>query len=99
MQIAKIAAVATLLLGSASFAFAQAPSTPPTTGTDSPSKSQPGAPEQGPAKQAPGASTGTRPLGPPANPAEPAPGNNPTGVTKEKEKSTQEDPQSGGMKK
>ena len=36
---------------------------------------------------------------PPAAPAAPAAGPNPTGMTKEKQKSDQDDPKSGGMKK
>ena len=98
MTILKVAATAALLAAGATLAVAQtnAPA-PNTTNKESPSKAQPGAPEQGPAKQVPEA--GSRAIGPPANPADPAPGKNPAGVTKEKQKSDQESPETGGMKK
>jgi hypothetical protein len=97
MKFVKMAATAALLAGGATLVMAQA-SPPNVSGQpNSPSKVQPGAPDQGPAKQDSG--TGTRPIGPPADPAAPAPGNNPTGVTKEKQKSDMDDPRSGGTKK
>jgi hypothetical protein len=100
MNILKIAAIAALIGGGASLAVAQAPTPAPnTTDKSSPSKAEPGAPTQGPGKEAPGSGTGSRPIGPPADAAQPAPGNNPAGVTKEKQKSDQDDPRSGGMKK
>ena len=76
MNILKIAAAAVLVAGGATLALAQtqAPS-PNTTQRDSPSKSEPGAVQQGPAPQVPEKSgSGSRPIGPPVNPAEPAPG-------------------------
>jgi hypothetical protein len=88
-----------LIAAGASLALAQTTApTPNTTDKDSPSKAQPGAPEQGPAKQVPDSSSGSRPIGPPANPVEPAPGKNPTGVTKEKQKSDSNTPDTGGKK-
>lgn len=96
MQLIKIAAAAALLAGGATLALAQ--TTPPATAPgQAPSKVQPGAPTQGPAVTDPNTGTGSRPIGPPAD-TQPAPGNNPTGVTEEKRKSDQDDPSTGGMK-
>jgi hypothetical protein len=98
MNMLKTAAAAALLAGGATLALAQAP---PTTPSDSPSKAQPGAPEQGPGKQVPnatGTGTGGAAIGPPADAATPAPGSNPTGQTKQKQKSEQDDPLQGGKK-
>lgn len=91
MRILSIATAAALLLGTATSASAQ--QTPP------PAKSQtePGAPMQGPTPQMEPPGVGSRPIGPPAD-TRPAPGNNPTGVTKEKRKNEQDDPNSGGKK-
>jgi hypothetical protein len=122
MTIAKAAAAAVLLACGSTLAFAQ--TTPPqSTPSESPSKAQPGAPDQsskaptgpGGAMPVPGAAakgkaeagaptqssqpdegTGSRAIGPPAAPAA---GPNPTGMTKEKQKSDQEDPAMGGKKK
>lgn len=97
MRIIHIAAAAVLLMGTATFASAQ---TPPAQTPPAKSKSEPGAPTQGPTnpnqtETTPG--VGSRPIGPPAD-MSPAPGDNPTGVTKEKQKSDQDDPRSGGKK-
>jgi hypothetical protein len=83
-----VAASALLALGT-TIAIAQ---------TDSPSKAEKGAPDQGPGSQAPKSDTGTgtRPMGPPAS-QEVAPGKNPTGQTVEKKKSEGDDPRSGGV--
>jgi hypothetical protein len=126
MTIVKAAAAAVLLACGATLAFAQ--TTPPQpTPSESPSKAQPGAPDQsskaptgtgGAATPVPGAAakgkaeagaptqssqpaegTGSRAIGPPADTATPAPGANPTGISKEKQKSDQEDPAMGGKKK
>lgn len=99
MKIIGTVAAAALLACGATLALAQAPSTK-TTPSDSPSKAQPGAPDQGPGKQVPdakGTGTGGAAIGPPADPA-PAPGNNPTGQSKQKQKSEQDDPMQGGKK-
>jgi hypothetical protein len=98
MQIIKIAAAAALLAGAATLALAQTPA-PNTTNKDSPSKAQPGAPDQGPGKQVPSndPGVGSRPIGPPST-TTPAPAPNPTGVSQEKQKSEQNDPQVGGKK-
>jgi hypothetical protein len=99
MNILKIGAIAALFAGGATLALAQTTTpAPSTTEKDSPSKAQPGAPTQGPGKELPGASSGSRPIGPPANPVEPAPGKNPAGVTMEKQKSEQNAPDTGGKK-
>jgi hypothetical protein len=104
MNMLKTVAAAALLAGGATLALAQAPTTK-TTPSDSPSKAQPGAPDQGPGKQVPapaegakGTGTGGAAIGPPADPATPAPGSNPTGQTKQKQKSEQDDPLQGGKK-
>jgi hypothetical protein len=100
MKIIGTVAAAALLACGATLALAQAPSTK-TTPSDSPSKAQPGAPDQGPGKQVPnakGTGTGGAAIGPPADPATPAPGNNPTGQTNQKQKSEQDDPMQGGKK-
>jgi hypothetical protein len=99
MKIVKAAAAAALLACGATLAFAQTQPPPQTTPSDSPSKAQPGAPDQGPGKQVPPTGTGGAAIGPPAAPATPAPGTNPTGMTKEKQKSEQDDPLQGGKKK
>ena len=98
MQIIKIAAAAALLAGAATLALAQTPA-PNTTQKDSPSKAQPGAPDQGPGKQVPSndPGVGSRPIGPPST-TTPAPAPNPTGVSQEKQKSEQNDPLAGGKK-
>jgi hypothetical protein len=98
MQIIRIAAAAALLAGAATLALAQTPA-PNTTTKDSPSKAQPGAPDQGPGKQVPSndPGVGSRPIGPPST-TTPAPAPNPTGVSQEKQKSEQNDPQVGGKK-
>src|SRR5262245_28500971 len=96
MKVVRTTAVAMMLACGATLAFAQTPP-PQTTPSDSPSKAQPGAPDQGPGKQTP-SGTGGAAIGPPAN-ATPAPGPNPTGVSKEKQKSEQDDPLQGGKKK
>ena len=100
MTIVKAAAAAVLLACGSTLVFAQ--TTPPqSTPSESPSKAQPGAPDQSskaPTSQ-PAEGTGSRAIGPPAAPAAPAPGPNPTGMTKEKQKSDQEDPAMGGKKK
>jgi hypothetical protein len=88
MKIAKVVAATALLACGATLAFAQ--STPP-----SESKSLPGAPEQ--SSKGP-TGTGGAAIGPPADATAPAPGVNPAGVTKEKQKSNQDDPQQGGKK-
>jgi hypothetical protein len=98
MKIVKAAAAAALLACGATLAFAQTQPQPQTTPSDSPSKAQPGAPDQGPGKQAP-TGTGGAAIGPPAAPATPAPGTNPTGISQEKQKSEQDDPLQGGKKK
>ena len=100
MKIVKTVAAAALLACGATLALAQTQTAPPTktTPSDLPSKAEPGAPDQGPGKQAP-SGTGGAAIGPPANPAAPAPAPNPTGMTQEKQKSEQEDPLQGGKKK
>jgi hypothetical protein len=100
MKIIKAVAAAALLACGATFAFAQTQTAPPTktTPSDSPSKAEPGAVDQGPGKQAP-TGTGGAAIGPPANPATPATPPNPTGMSQEKQKSEQDDPLQGGKKK
>jgi hypothetical protein len=94
MTIVKAAAAAVLLACGATLAFAQ--TTPPqTTPPESTSKVQPGAPDQ--SSKAP-TGTGGAAIGPPADTATPAPGTNPTGISKEKQKSNQDDPGTGGKK-
>ena len=77
-------------------ALALAQTTTQTTPSDSPSKAEPGAPEQGPGKQVPSPSmgTGSRPIGPPST-QEIAPGKNPTGESVEKKKSDSNDKEMG----
>ena len=98
MRIVKAVGAAALLACGATLVLAQT-TTPPTvtTPSDSPSKAEPGAPDQGPGKQAPKGSGGAA-IGPPAEGTAPTPGNNPAGVTKEKRKSNQDDPLHGGKK-
>lgn len=103
MRMIKIAAAAAALAFGATLALAQSPApSTKTTPSDSPSKAQPGAPEQGPGKQVPTPSdkqgTGGAAIGPPADPATPGKAPNPTGQTKEKQKSDQDDPGMGGKK-
>ena len=97
-KILKAAAAAALLAGGATIALAQSATTTP---QDAPAKSkvEPGAPTQGADTKAT-PSVGSRPIGPPADTAAPAPAANPnpTGMTKEKQKSEANDPQAGGKK-
>jgi hypothetical protein len=81
-----VAASALLALGT-TIAIAQ---------TDSPSKAEKGAPDQGPGSQAPKSDTGTgtRPMGPPAT-QEVAPGKNPTGESVQKKKGDSNDKEMG----
>jgi len=95
MKLVKGFAAAALIACGATYSFAQTPTQ--TTPSDSPSKAQPGAPDQGPGKQAPTGSGGAA-IGPPATSTEPAPSNNPAGQTKEKQKGDQDDPRMGGKK-
>jgi hypothetical protein len=83
----KATAASVLLALGATLAVAQ---------TQTPSKSEPGAPEQGPSKQVPSPSmgTGSRPIGPPST-QEMAPGKNPTGESVEKKKSDSNDKEMG----
>jgi hypothetical protein len=85
----KVTAASALLALGATLAAAQ-------TSTQTPSKSEPGAPEQGPSKQVPSPSmgTGSRPIGPPSS-QEVAPGKNPTGESIEKKKSDSNDKEMG----
>jgi len=85
----KVTAASALLALGATLAAAQ-------TNTQTPSKSEPGAPEQGPSKQVPSPSmgTGSRPIGPPSS-QEVAPGKNPTGESIEKKKSDANDKEMG----
>ena len=99
MKAIKIAAAAALLMGGASFALAQ--TSTQTTPSGSPSQAQPGAPDQGPGNtppSSPPSGTGGAAIGPPSDTTTPAPGNNPTGMSKEKQKSEQNDPLTGGKK-
>jgi len=86
----KAAAASALLALGATLALAQ------TTPSDSPSKAEPGAPQQGPGKQlpSPNMGTGSRPIGPPAS-EQVAPGKNPTGESVEKKKSDFNDKEMG----
>jgi hypothetical protein len=90
----KAAAASALLAMGATLALAQ--TSAQTTQSDSPSKAEPGAPEQGPAKQvpSPGMGTGSRPMGPPAT-EQVAPGRNPTGESIEKKKGDSNDREMG----
>jgi hypothetical protein len=90
----KATAASALLALGATLALAQ--TSTQTTPSDSPSKSEPGAPEQGPGKQVPSPSmgTGSRPIGPPST-QEIAPGKNPTGESVEKKKSDSNDKEMG----
>ena len=90
MMIVKAAAAAAFLACGATLVLAQT-TTPP----DAASKAQPGAPDQ--SSKAP-TGTGGAAIGPPADAATPAPGANPTGISKEKQKSNQDDPGTGGKK-
>jgi hypothetical protein len=80
-----------LFAGSATLAIAQ--TSPPDK-----SKSEAGAPQQGPGQEVPKAGTGTG--AGTGGTAMPAPGTppNPTGITQEKQKSEANDPQQGGKK-
>ena len=82
-------AAVTLFAVGPSFALAQQQTSPPAK-----SKSQ--VQEKGPNMQEPSSGVGSRPIGPPDT-AVPAPGKNPTGESKSKQRSEQDDPQSGGM--
>lgn len=88
----QMAAAAALVASGATLAVAQ--TTPPTK-----SKSEAGAPQQGPGKAEPNAATGTG-AGTGGTTTTPAPGTppNPTGMSKEKQKSEANDPQQGGKK-
>jgi hypothetical protein len=96
-RILKAAAAAALLAGGATFAIAQTSTTAP-PGAPAASKVEPGAPTQGTDTKATPPAVGSRPIGPPIDTAAPAAGNNPTGVSKEKQKSEANDPQAGGKK-
>jgi hypothetical protein len=96
-RILKAATAAALLAGGATFAIAQTSTTAP-PGAPAASKVEPGAPTQGSDPKASPSAVGSRPIGPPADTATPAPANNPTGVSKEKQKSEANDPQAGGKK-
>ena len=87
----KMVAAAALFAGSATLAIAQ--TSPPDK-----SKSEAGAPQQGPGQEVPKAGTGTG--AGTGETAMPAPGTppNPTGITQEKQKSEANDPQQGGKK-
>jgi len=90
----KAAAASALLALGATLALAQ--TSAQTTPSDSPSKAEPGAPQQGPGKQlpSPNMGTGSRPIGPPAS-EQVAPGKNPTGESVEKKKSDFNDKEMG----
>ena len=93
-HVLKAAAASALLAVGATLALAQTSSQ--TTPSDSPSKAEPGAPEQGPGKQVPTPSmgTGSRPIGPPST-EQLAPGKNPTGESVEKKKGDANDKEMG----
>ncbi len=93
-HVLKAAAASVLLTVGATLAIAQTSS--PTTPSDSPSKAEPGAPDQGPGKQgkSPTMGTGSRPIGPPTT-EQVAPGKNPTGESIEKKKSDANDKEMG----
>ncbi|HJZ30431.1 MAG TPA: hypothetical protein VKF35_04970 [Hyphomicrobiaceae bacterium] len=88
----KVVAASALLMVGATFAVAQTSTTP----SNSPSKAEPGAPQQGPGAQVPSPSmgTGSRPIGPPTT-EQVAPGKNPTGESVEKKKSDSNDKEMG----
>src|SRR5260370_40622526 len=90
----KAAAASALLAAGATLALAQ--TSAQTTPSDSPSKSEPGAPDQGPGKQVktPNMGTGSRPIGPPSD-QQVAPGKNRTGESIEKKKSDSNDKEIG----
>ena len=91
----KIIAVAAFVASGATLAGAQTQTTP----SDSPSKAQPGAPDQGPgstAKKQEG--VGSAPIGPPTSAPSATTPSNPTGMSPEKKKSEQNDPGTGGKK-
>lgn len=97
-RILKAAVAAVLLAGGASFAIAQSSTAPDAAGK---SKSEAGAPTQGPGPAAPGSAatgSGSGVASPPA--AAPTPGTppNPTGMSQEKQKGEANDPQQGGKK-
>lgn len=96
MKIMHFAAAAALLMGTASLASAQTTSPPPSPPAKS--KNEMGGPQQGPTGTMQNEGTGSRPIGPPADTTTPAPGKNPTGVSKEKRKGEQDDPSTGGKK-
>ena len=93
-HVLKAAAASALLAVGATLALAQTSSQ--TTPSDSPSKAEPGAPEQGPGQQVPTPSmgTGSRPIGPPST-EQVAPGKNPAGESVEKKKSDANDKEMG----
>jgi hypothetical protein len=93
-HVLKAAAASAILAVGATLAFAQ--TSPQTTPSDSPSKAEPGAPDQGPGKQvkSPNMGTGSRPIGPPST-EQVAPGKNPTGESIEKKKSDFNDKEMG----
>jgi hypothetical protein len=90
----KASAASALLVLGATLALAQ--TSAQTTPSDSPSKAEPGAPQQGPGKQVPSPTmgTGSRPIGPPSS-EQVAPGKNPTGESIEKKKSDSNDKEMG----
>lgn len=88
----KAAAASALLAVGGTLALAQ--TSTQTTPSDSPSKAEPGAPEQGPGKHGPSMGTGSRPIGPPAT-QQVAPGKNPTGESIEKKKGDANDKEMG----
>ena len=91
----KIIAIAAFVASGAILAGAQ------TTTKDSPSKAQPGAPDQGPGnatQPTTPSGVGSAPIGPPATSTDPTTKQNPTGMSEEKKKSETNDPQQGGKK-
>jgi hypothetical protein len=84
----KTMAAVTLFAVGTSFAIAQQNSPP--------AKSKSEIQEKGPSMQEPSSGVGSRPIGPPDT-AVPAPGKNPTGESKSKQRSEQNDPRSGGL--
>jgi hypothetical protein len=90
-KVLQMAAAAALVASGATLAFAQ-------TTPQAKSKSEAGAPQQGPGKEVPNAATGTG--AGTGGTTMPAPGTppNPTGMSKEKQKSEANDPQQGGKK-
>jgi hypothetical protein len=88
-KILKAASAAAVLAFGATIAIAQ---TPPAK-----SKSEAGAPEQGPTPAPGSAATGAAPGAPTTTPTPGTPPN-PTGMSQEKQKSESNDPQQGGKK-